>query len=232
MRTGVAVRAGDAMPAIGERAQLAAALRSAPAVYVPDTLRSTAGIHVVNVLRAPRHRRRGRAAVVDSSERRDRDARARRGERAGAIGCTQITEIHYTPGIVLVGPLPAEFELATVYSVAVCAAAQDPALARRFAAMVAGPDNRSLRESAGFGANEGGIPERNRGGREAAACVSVARAACRMEQVRVVGEGPPSNPVERRSTRASSSAAPQATNSGSKCSSDGCARVASGAWSR
>jgi molybdate transport system substrate-binding protein len=73
----------------------------------------------------------------------------------GAIGCTQITEIRYTSGIALVGPLPAEFELATVYSVAVSAAARDPALARQFAAMLAGPDNRSLRESAGFEAVDG-----------------------------------------------------------------------------
>ena len=37
----------------------------------------------------------------------------------GAVGCTQVTEILYTPGVDLVGPLPAEFTLATMYSVAV-----------------------------------------------------------------------------------------------------------------
>ena len=73
----------------------------------------------------------------------------------GAIGCTQATEIRYTPGIALVGALPAEFELATVYSVAVTAEARDPALARQFAAMIAGPDNRSAREAAGFEAVDG-----------------------------------------------------------------------------
>jgi molybdate transport system substrate-binding protein len=68
----------------------------------------------------------------------------------GAIGCTQITEIRCTPGVALVGPLPAEFELATVYSVAVSVAARQPALAREFAAMIAGSAYRSLRENAGF----------------------------------------------------------------------------------
>ena len=38
---------------------------------------------------------------------------------AGAIGCTQATEIRYTPGLALVGALPAPFALATVYSAAV-----------------------------------------------------------------------------------------------------------------
>ena len=39
---------------------------------------------------------------------------------ASPLGCTQISEILYTPGVTLVGPLPTEFDLATVYSVAVC----------------------------------------------------------------------------------------------------------------
>ena len=32
-------------------------------------------------------------------------------DEGNAIGCTQITEIKYTPGVALVGPLPVEFEL-------------------------------------------------------------------------------------------------------------------------
>ncbi len=68
----------------------------------------------------------------------------------GAIGCTQITEIRYTPGVVLVGALPPGFELATVYSAAVCAGAREPELARRFIARLSDPAARPLRESAGF----------------------------------------------------------------------------------
>ena len=37
----------------------------------------------------------------------------------GGLGCTQVSEILYTEGVELVGPLPARFELSTVYSGAV-----------------------------------------------------------------------------------------------------------------
>ena len=150
VRTGVAVRSGDPQPAIAEPAELAAALRAASAIYVPDMLRSTAGIHIANVLRrlglanelAPRLSIHPNGATAMR-------ALAAATERA-VIGCTQITEIRFTPGIVLVGALPAEFELATVYSVAVTAAARHPQLARQFAEMISAPASRALREEKGF----------------------------------------------------------------------------------
>ena len=37
---------------------------------------------------------------------------------AGMLGCTQVSEILYTPGVTLVGALPGELALSTVYSVA------------------------------------------------------------------------------------------------------------------
>ena len=150
VRTGVAVRVGDPSPRIANRAELAAALQSASAIYVPDTVRSTAGIHVADVL--------ARLGLVDALAPRlsihPNGATAMRALAAattpGAIGCTQITEIRYTPGVTLVGALPKEFELATVYSVAATAAARDPALARQFARMITAPENRPARENAGF----------------------------------------------------------------------------------
>ena len=39
----------------------------------------------------------------------------------GALGCTQVTEILYTPGLTLAGPLPEPFGLATVYAAGVAA---------------------------------------------------------------------------------------------------------------
>jgi molybdate transport system substrate-binding protein len=149
VRTGVAVRAGDALPGIADRAQFARALRAASAIFIPDTARSTAGIHLASVLQrlglaeelAPRLSIHPNGAAA---------MRALAASNGGAIGCTQITEIRYTPGIVLVGALPAEFELATVYSVGACAAARSPALARQFAQVIAAPENRAVREGAGF----------------------------------------------------------------------------------
>jgi hypothetical protein len=43
VRTGVAARSGQAVPRIDSAADLKAALVAAPALYVPDTVRSTAG---------------------------------------------------------------------------------------------------------------------------------------------------------------------------------------------
>ncbi len=150
VRTGVAARAGDALPGIADRAQLTTAFRAAPVLYVPDTVRSTAGAHVADVLK--------RLGLADELAPRlsihPNGATAMRALAAatarGAIGCTQVTEIRYTPGIALVGTLPAEFELATVYSVAVSAGAAEPDLARQFARLLTAPANRSVLDAAGF----------------------------------------------------------------------------------
>jgi molybdate transport system substrate-binding protein len=75
-----------------------------------------------------------------------------RAQEPGLVGCTQVTEILYTPGVTLVGPLPIEFELATVYSAAVSSRARHPQLARRLVEMLAGPTAARLRAAGGFSA--------------------------------------------------------------------------------
>ena len=150
VRTGVAVRAGEPSPRIADRTELSAAFRAATTIFVPDTTRSTAGIHIAGVI--------DRLGIADEVAARlsvhPNGATAMRALAAattrGAIGCTQITEIRYTPGVTLVGALPKEFELATVYAVAAIATARDAALARQFAQMIAAPEHRALREKAGF----------------------------------------------------------------------------------
>ena len=67
-----------------------------------------------------------------------------------ALGCTQITEIKSTGGVSLLGPLPDELELSTVYTAAVVVRSAQPELARRFIALVAGPQSHSLRAAGGF----------------------------------------------------------------------------------
>ncbi len=49
VRTGVAVRRGAPAPDVSTPAALAATLRAADALFVPDTVRSTAGQHVAKV---------------------------------------------------------------------------------------------------------------------------------------------------------------------------------------
>jgi molybdate transport system substrate-binding protein len=148
--TGIAVRAGAQAPPIDTPERLRAALSGAARIHVPDPQRATAGIHFVKVLRslglfealAPRlaSHANGVAAMAALST----------DEKPGALGCTQVTEIRCTAGVTLLGALPAPFDLATAYAASVCAAALDHALARRFVAMLVGPDSAALRRDAGF----------------------------------------------------------------------------------
>jgi molybdate transport system substrate-binding protein len=150
VRTGVAVRTGDAVPAIADRGELRATLLGASRIHVPDMRRSTAGIHFAAMLRQVGIGDEVAARLVEHPN----GARAMRALAAatgrGETGCTQITEIKYMQGVTLVGPLPPEFELSTVYSIAVGAGSQQPDLARHFAARLAGPAARDLRTNCGF----------------------------------------------------------------------------------
>jgi molybdate transport system substrate-binding protein len=148
--TGIAVRSGQPCPPIADRAALRETLAAATALYCPDPERATAGIHFVKVLReldlwrdvAPRLRSYPSGAVAMGE--------LARTQEPGLVGCTQVTEILYTPGVVLVGSLPAEFELATLYSAAVSSRARHPQLARRLVEMLAGPTAARLRAAGGF----------------------------------------------------------------------------------
>jgi molybdate transport system substrate-binding protein len=150
VQTGIAVRSDEPLPAIGNRALLRASLVAATGIYLPDPERATAGIHFVKMLRelglhddlAPRlHAYPNGASAMEALA-------SSRG--SGLIGGTQVTEINATPGVTLVGTLPAPFELATTYAVAVCSSAHEPELAQRFVQMLAGPDSLMLRRDAGF----------------------------------------------------------------------------------
>jgi len=154
VRSGIAVRRGASVPSAATPEALKACLRAAPAIYFADPQRATAGVHFASVL--------ARLELADELASRLRTfpdgASAMRelvaGE-AGAIGCTQITEILYTPGLVLVGPLPEAFELATEYTAAATARAAQPVLAQRFIDLLAGPATHAMRAEAGFEFDQG-----------------------------------------------------------------------------
>lgn len=148
--TAVAVKQGAALPNVTRSTGLASALLGAGAIYVPDLRKSTAGKHIAGMLDEL-----GIAAEVKERIREFPNGAAAMKAMADApgdfaIGCTQATEILYTPGVTLVGPLPAEFELATLYSAAVCSAAANPADARRFVALLTGHSTQRMRKQAGF----------------------------------------------------------------------------------
>ena len=150
VKTGVAVKAGEAAPEVTTAAGLKSALRAARGIYFPDPVKATAGIHFMKVLKslgidtelAARLRPypNGETAMREMSH----------SAESGLVGCTQVTEIRYTPGVQLVGLLPLEFELATVYTAAVCTQAQQPAAAGELIAMLAGADAAPLRAAGGF----------------------------------------------------------------------------------
>lgn len=150
VRTGIAVRTRDASPDVSNADALLAALLAADAIFVPDTERSTAGQHVAKVLR-----QLGIDATVRDRLREFPNGATAMRELAAStsarpIGCTQHTEILYTPGVRLVAPLPQRFELATEYVAAVTSRAADAALAALLVHALAGAESQALRTAGGF----------------------------------------------------------------------------------
>jgi molybdate transport system substrate-binding protein len=150
VRTGVAVRDGDPLPAIADADALRRTLLAAEGVYFPDPQKATAGIHFAGVLDALGIRRElgARLRTFPNGAAAMRELAQAKGARL--VGCTQVTEINNTPGVALAGLLPAEFELATVYAAGVCSGAASPQAARQFIALLAGEASRARRTKAGF----------------------------------------------------------------------------------
>ncbi len=150
VHTGIAVKESARAPPIDDAATLRAALLGANALFLPDPERATAGIHCVAMLKrlgiagdmASRLRAYPHGAAAMEALARSPDD--------GALGCTQVTEIKYTPHVTLVGTLPPPFELSTVYCVAVTSTARDAGQAHAFAAALAGPETVDLRIAGGF----------------------------------------------------------------------------------
>ncbi|MET0964118.1 MAG: substrate-binding domain-containing protein [Noviherbaspirillum sp.] len=150
VKTGVAVKSGETQPDVSSADGLRAALLAARGIYFPDPQKATAGIHFINVVK-----KLGILAEVEPALRPFPNgatamAAMAAADEAGLLGCTQVTEILYTEGVTLVAALPAEFELATVYTAAVSTRADQPELARRLVALLSGEESRALREKGGF----------------------------------------------------------------------------------
>ena len=150
VKTGVAVKAGEKTPDVSTPQALEALLRGAKGIYFPDPQKATAGIHFMKVLRlldleqdvAPALRPfpNGATAMGEMAK----------AQGDAVVGCTQVTEILYTPGVQLAGLLPKKFELQTIYTAAVCSGAAEPALAAALIDMLAGDAAKAQREAGGF----------------------------------------------------------------------------------
>jgi molybdate transport system substrate-binding protein len=148
--TGVAVPEGCAVVDVSSSEALKASLSRASSVYVPDLTRSSAGIHIAGVLKALDLSEilAGRIREFPNGATAMREMSMNGG--TGAVGCTQVTEIMYTPGVQLVGELPAEHALRTVYTAAVSTRAQAPELAAKLVELLSGEESIALRRRSGF----------------------------------------------------------------------------------
>ncbi|KPP86376.1 MAG: molybdate transport system substrate-binding protein [Rhodobacteraceae bacterium HLUCCA08] len=146
--TGVAVKSGAPAPSIGDADSLGAALLAADAIFCPDTVKATAGIHVAAML--DRLGIRDQVRIEEFPNGQTAMAQMAGSPLANPIGCTQVTEILNTDGVTLIGPLPDPFALSTVYSAAVATDAEAPEDARLLIEMLADPEIAEIRRGVGF----------------------------------------------------------------------------------
>jgi molybdate transport system substrate-binding protein len=150
VETAIAVRGGDAEVSVNDADGLSKALLAADAIFVPDMVTSTAGIHVSKILR--------QLGIADEIAERlkicPNGATAMRHLAASKalrpIGCTQSTEIISTPGVMLSGSLPRGCDLATMYTAAVTTRAAHDEQAQALIDLLTAADQRDVRERAGF----------------------------------------------------------------------------------
>ncbi len=152
VRTGVALPAAALPVNIDTVTALRTLFGGASRLYFPDPERATAGIHFMKVLTTlglaeacrPRFATFANGAIAMRAMADANDIHA--------VGVTQCSEILYTDGVQLMGALPGEFGLATVYSAAISAKATTGG--RRDAicllAALASADNAATRIGAGF----------------------------------------------------------------------------------
>lgn len=149
VKTGVALKKGRPPVELRNEADLKSLLQAAPAIYFPDPNKATAGIHFMKVLQAlgladnPAKLRtypNGAAAMAALAQAAEPDA----------VGCTQVTEILFTPGVQLTGLLPAPHELTTTYTAAVTANASEPELARALIDALTAAQAAETRRQCGF----------------------------------------------------------------------------------
>jgi molybdate transport system substrate-binding protein len=150
VKTGVAVKSGEPKPDVSSADALRNALRGASAIYFPDPQKATAGIHFFKVLQSLGLDEELRARLRPFPHGAPAMGELARSGARGAIGCTQVTEILAVPGVELAALLPTQFELATVYTAAVCAKAQAPQEAREFVRLLAGEAAAGARRDCGF----------------------------------------------------------------------------------
>ena len=150
VETALAVRAGDPQVTVGNAAGLRECLLASDAIFVPDTVASTAGIHVAKVLAqlGIADEVAGRLRIFPNGATAMRELAA--SDARHPIGCTQSTEIISTKGVMLSGTLPPACELATMYTAGIATKAAHASQAQDLIDLLIGVEQREQREHAGF----------------------------------------------------------------------------------
>ncbi len=156
--TGIAVASAQAkkvagIPDVLTSATLKANLLAASQIHFPDPVRSTAGFHFNGVLEdlgiadtlAARcaHYPNGAFAMAQL---------AKNAKVGGPLqmGCTQVSEILYTPGVQLVAELPEPYRLRTAYAAGLTPSGFESDVAHKMLATLIGPAASRLRLAGGF----------------------------------------------------------------------------------
>jgi molybdate transport system substrate-binding protein len=149
VHTGVAVASNAALRPVADVSALRAVLEPARTIYLPDPERATAGIHALRVLKTLglsdiearlRAFPNGAAAMAALAQQADPQS----------VGITQVSEILYTPGVQLLGALPAPHGLATLYSAAVMRGAAHAGAAVQLLERLCAPSAARWRQQRGF----------------------------------------------------------------------------------
>ena len=150
VKTGIAVKRGEPRPDVSTPGALKAALQAATGIYFPDPVKSTAGIHFMATLQklGLYEQLAGRLRSFPNGATAMKAMAETPGE--GLIGCTQVTEILFTSGVSLTANLPVDFELATLYSAAICTRAGNRDLANELVLSLAGDGAAEARRNCGF----------------------------------------------------------------------------------
>ncbi len=142
---GVAVKAGAPKPDISTPEALKAAVLSAKSIgYSREGASGVAFARVVE-----------RLGIADQVRAKYKDTGTKAGEMVAAgeieLAAAQIPELMAVPGAQVVGPLPAELQTVTIFSVGLATAAQDSGAARALIEFLSGPRATPVYKAKGLG---------------------------------------------------------------------------------
>jgi molybdate transport system substrate-binding protein len=145
---GVAVRQGAPQPDISSTEKFKQAMLAAQSVvYMDPGKGATSGVHVAGVF--------NRLGIADALKPKTRlwpDGAAAEAVAKGEseIAVQQISELLPVPGVVVVGALPKDLQMVSVYAAGVTSRSAQPEAARAFVAFLARPEFRSRFAQAGM----------------------------------------------------------------------------------